>query len=77
MSVKEIKAPNKQEVHPPMNFHELQEQLLMLTVASIILFGDLSFGVQSPREHDEPTQVYFQSKRTPRRRIPSQIPPRG
>jgi hypothetical protein len=25
MSVEEIKASNKQEVHPPMNFHELQE----------------------------------------------------
>jgi hypothetical protein len=46
MSVKEIKASNKQEVHPPMNFHELQEQLLMFTVASIILFGELSVGVQ-------------------------------
>jgi hypothetical protein len=46
MSVEEIKAPNKQEVHPPMNFHELQEQLLMFTVASIILFGELSVGVQ-------------------------------
>ena len=29
-----------------MNFHELQEQLLMFTVASIILFGELSIGVQ-------------------------------
>jgi len=29
-----------------MNFHELQEQLLMFTVASIILFGELSVGVQ-------------------------------
>ena len=46
MPVKEIKASNKQEVHPPMNFHELQEQLLMFTVASIILFGELSIGVQ-------------------------------
>ena len=33
MSVEEIKASNKQEVHPPMNFHKLQEQLLMFTVA--------------------------------------------
>jgi len=48
MSVEEIKASNKQEVHPPMNFHELQEQLLILmfTVASIIRFGELSVGVQ-------------------------------
>ena len=46
MSVEEIKASNKQEVHPPMNFHELQEQLLMFTVTSIILFGELSVGVQ-------------------------------
>ena len=44
MSVKEIKALNKQEVHPPMNFHELQEQLLMFTVATNILFGELSVG---------------------------------
>ena len=29
-----------------MNIHELQEQLLMFTVASIVLFGDLSIGVQ-------------------------------
>ena len=29
-----------------MNFHELQEQLLMFTVAFIILFGELSIGVQ-------------------------------
>ena len=29
-----------------MNFHELQEQLLMFTVASVILLGDLSVGVQ-------------------------------
>jgi len=46
MSVKEIKASNKQEVHPPMNFHELQEQLLMFTVSSIILLNELSIGVQ-------------------------------
>jgi len=42
MSVEEIIASNKQEIHPPMNFHELQEQLLMFTVASIILFGELT-----------------------------------
>jgi hypothetical protein len=46
MSVKEIKASNKQKVHPPMNFHELQEQLHMFTVASSIFFGELSVGVQ-------------------------------
>jgi hypothetical protein len=46
MSVEEIKASNKQEVHPPMNFHELQEQLLMFTVATDILFGKLSVGSQ-------------------------------
>ena len=46
MSVEEIKASNKQEVHPPMNFHELQEQLLMFTVATDILFGELSVGSQ-------------------------------
>jgi hypothetical protein len=46
MSVEEIKASNKQEVHPPMNFHKLQEQLHMFSVASSILFGELSVGVQ-------------------------------
>ena len=46
MLVEEIKALNKQEVHPPMNFHELQEQLLMFTVATDILFGELSVGSQ-------------------------------
>ena len=29
-----------------MNFHELQEQLLMFTVATDILFGELSVGSQ-------------------------------
>ena len=46
MSVEGIKASNKQEVHPPMNFHELQEQLLMFTVATDIHFGKLSVGSQ-------------------------------
>jgi hypothetical protein len=46
MSVKEIKASNKQEVHPPMSFHELQEQLLMFTATTDIIFGELSFGSQ-------------------------------
>jgi hypothetical protein len=34
MTVDEIKASNKQEVHPPMNFHELQEQLKMFLVTT-------------------------------------------
>ena len=46
MSVKEIKALNNQEVHPPMSFHELQEQLLMFTAATNIIFGELSVGSQ-------------------------------
>ena len=46
MSVKEIKSSNRQEVHPPMNFHKLQERLLMFTVATDILFGKLSVGSQ-------------------------------
>ena len=46
MSVEEIKESNKQEVHPPMSFHELQEQLLMFIVATAILFGELSLGSQ-------------------------------
>jgi hypothetical protein len=44
MPVEEIKASNKQEV--PMNFHKLREQLLMFTVATDILFGELSVGSQ-------------------------------
>ena len=42
MTVDEIKASNKQEVHPPMNFHELQEQLLMFIIENDIFFSDLS-----------------------------------
>ena len=42
--VEEIKASNKQEVHPPMSFHELQEQLMMFTTANGIFFGDLIIG---------------------------------
>jgi hypothetical protein len=41
MTVNEIKASNKQEVHPPMNFHELQIQLLMFITANDIFFGEL------------------------------------
>jgi hypothetical protein len=41
MMVEEIKASNKQEVHPPMSFHELQEQLMMFTTANDTFFGDL------------------------------------
>jgi len=44
MTVDEIKASNKQEVHPPMNFHELKEQLNMFLVATKIFFGKLSIG---------------------------------
>ena len=62
-----------------MNFHELQEQLLMFTVASIILFGELSVGVQCLKAlvNMMNRHVYFQGERMPRQRIPSQIPPHG
>jgi hypothetical protein len=46
MTVEKIKASNKQEVHPPMNFHELKEQLNMFLVATKIFFGKLSVGSQ-------------------------------
>jgi hypothetical protein len=46
MTVDEIKASNKQEVHPPMNFHELKEQLNMFLVATKIFFIELSVGSQ-------------------------------
>jgi hypothetical protein len=52
MSVEEIEASNKQEVHPPMNFHKLQEQFLMFTVAllSNSIAGMLYGLVQSKSE---------------------------
>jgi len=46
MTVDEIKASNKQEVHPPMNFHKLQEQIKMFLVSTKIFFGKLSIGSQ-------------------------------
>jgi len=46
MTVDEIKASNKQEVHPPMNFRKLKEQLNMFLVATKIFFGELSVGSQ-------------------------------
>ncbi len=58
MSVEEIKALNKQEVHPPMNFHELQEQLLMFTVDTDILFGELSVGSQCLKAHSNMMSHY-------------------
>jgi hypothetical protein len=69
MSVKEIKASNKQEVHPPMSFHELQEQLLMFTAATDIIFWRTKRWIPMPQgslEHDDPPQIHFQSERTPR-----------
>jgi hypothetical protein len=46
MTVDEIKASNKHEVHPQMNFHKLQKQLLMFITANDIFFGDLNVGSQ-------------------------------
>ena len=46
MTVDEIKASNKQEVHRPMNFHEPQEQIKMFLVSTKIFFGELSIGSQ-------------------------------
>jgi hypothetical protein len=44
-----IKASNKQEVSPTMNFNEMKEQVQMFTVANNVFFGDLSVGSQSLR----------------------------
>jgi hypothetical protein len=46
MTVEEIKASNKQEVHAPMNFHKLHEHLLMFTTTNDIIFGSFNMGSQ-------------------------------
>jgi hypothetical protein len=40
--VDKIKASNKQEVHAPMNLHEMAKQIRMFTIANNIFFGELS-----------------------------------
>jgi hypothetical protein len=49
MTVDEIKATNKQEVHAPMNFQDMTEQLRMFTIANNIFLGELSIGSQCLR----------------------------
>jgi hypothetical protein len=49
MMVGEIKAANKQEVHTPMNFQDMTEQLRMFTIANNIFLGKLSVGSQCLR----------------------------
>jgi len=51
MTVDEIKASNKQEVHRPMNFHEPQEQIKMFLVSTKIFFGELRIGSQYFKAH--------------------------
>ncbi len=46
MTVEEIKASNKQEVHVPMKLHKMAKQIRMFTIASDIFFGELSVGSQ-------------------------------
>jgi hypothetical protein len=47
MTVEENKASNKQEVHPPMNFHKLSDQLMMFATRNDIFFGKFSTESQS------------------------------
>ncbi len=49
MTVDEIKAANKQEVHAPMNFQDMTKQLRMFTIANDIFLGELSTGSQCLR----------------------------
>ncbi len=49
MTVNEIKALNKQEVHAPMNLHEMAEQIRMFTIGNNIFFGELRVGSQCLR----------------------------
>ena len=59
-----------------MNFHELQEQLLMFTVATDILFGELSVGSQCLKALSNMMNRYksiFKAKEH-LERIPGQIP---
>jgi hypothetical protein len=47
MTIKEIKASNKQEVHPPINYHELLDQLMMFAMGNNVYFGEFSIRSQS------------------------------
>jgi hypothetical protein len=46
MTVNEIKAANKQEVHAPMTFTDMTMQLQMFTIANDIFLGEISIGSQ-------------------------------
>jgi hypothetical protein len=46
MTVNEFKASKKQEVHAPINLHEMAEQIRMFTIAKDIFLGKLSIGSQ-------------------------------
>jgi hypothetical protein len=47
MTIEEIKASNKQEVYPPMNFHKLLDQLTIFVMSNNIFFGKFSIRSQS------------------------------
>ena len=49
VTVDEIKAANKQEVHAPMTFMDMTMQLQMFTIANDIFLGELSVGSQCLR----------------------------
>ncbi len=46
MMVDKIKTSSKQEFHTLMNFHDMAEQLKMLTIANDIFLGEYSMGSQ-------------------------------
>ncbi len=49
ITVNKIKASNKQEVHAPMNVHDMAEQLKMFTIVKDIFFREFSAGSQCLR----------------------------
>ncbi len=47
MTIEEIKASNKKEVHPQMNYHDLLEWLMIFASGNDIFFREFSVGSQS------------------------------
>ncbi len=49
MTIDEIKAANKQEVHTPMTFTDMTIKLQRFTIANDIFLGEISIGSQCIR----------------------------
>ncbi len=49
MTVEKIRASRKQEVHAPMNIHDMAKQLKMFMIANDIFLGEFSVGSQCLR----------------------------